>query len=99
MVRRWILANDPHVYPGLYRVLAEGDVEIATDIDNIACPTLVMTGEDDGGNSPEMAKAMSERIPGAELVILPGLRHMGLAEAPDAVNGPLVSFLRRAPAG
>jgi pimeloyl-ACP methyl ester carboxylesterase len=96
LVRGWILANDPALYPGIYRVLAEGDAEIARGIGGISCPTLVMTGEEDAGNSPEMANKMAALIPGARTVILPGLRHMALAEAPQAVNEPLVSFLLNA---
>lgn len=93
LVRGWIMANDPAVYPGIYRVLAEGDAEIARGIERISCPTLIMTGEEDLGNSPQMAKKMAMLIPGAREVVLPGLRHMALAESPQAFNEPLVSFL------
>ena len=96
LIRDWIMSNDPAVYPGIYRVLAEGDVEIAGDIDRISSPTLVMTGEEDSGNSPEMARKMAARIAGAREVILPGLRHMALAEAPRTFNEPLLVFLRDA---
>ena len=96
LVRTWITSNDPAVYPQIYRVLAEGDAEIAEGLERIACPTLVMTGEDDPGNTPAMARAMAGLIPGARLVILPGLRHMALAESPQAVNAPLSAFLRNA---
>ncbi len=46
-VRCWVLANWPHVYPEIYRVLAEGDAEITGPIHDIRCPTLVMTGAED----------------------------------------------------
>ena len=94
LVRTWITGNDPVVYPQIYRVLAEGDAEIAEALERIACPALVMTGADDPGNTPAMARTMAGRIPGARLVILPGLRHMALAESPHAVNAPLLAFLR-----
>ena len=77
-------------------MLAEGDAEIAEGLERIACPTLVMTGSDDPGNTPAMARAMAGLIPGARLAILPGLRHMALAEQPDAVSAPLCAFLRDA---
>jgi pimeloyl-ACP methyl ester carboxylesterase len=95
LVRNWILANDPAVYPRVYRVLAEGDEEIAAGIVDIACPTLVMTAEEDYGNSANMARRMAALIPNAELVILPGLRHMALAEDPAAFNAPLVNFFKK----
>ena len=96
LVRTWIAGNDPALYPKIYRVLAEGDAEIANGLERIACPTLVMTGSDDPGNTPAMARAMAGLIPGARLVVLPGLRHMALAEAPAAVSAPLCAFLRDA---
>ena len=96
LVRRWIEGNDPAVYAQVYRVLAEGDAEIARGLERIACPTLVMTAADDPGNTPAMARAMAGLIPGARLAILPGLRHMALAEAPAAVSAPLCAFLRDA---
>ena len=96
LVRAWITSNDPAVYPQIYRVLAEGDAELAKGLERIACPTLVMTGSDDPGNTPAMARAMAGLIPGARLAILPGLRHMALAESPAAVNAPLYAFLRDA---
>jgi 3-oxoadipate enol-lactonase len=92
-VRRWILANDREVYPLIYRVLAEGDAELAEAVAAIRSPTLVMTGGEDHGNSPDMARRMAALIPGARCEIMPGLRHMGLAEEPEAFNGPLLSFL------
>ena len=42
-----------------------------------------------------MSRAIADEIPGSELVILPGLRHMGLAEAPELFNARLLSFLQR----
>lgn len=95
LVREWIMGNDPRTYPGAYRVLAEGDIEIAGNLDNISCPTLVVTGDQDAGNSPDMAMAMAKAIPGAFAVVLPGLRHMGLAESPLAYNARLLSFLQK----
>ena len=92
-VRRWVVANDPAVYPALYRLLADGDIGLEDAISSIACPTLVITGEEDHGNSPQMARAMSALIPGAHCEILPGLRHMALVEDPAAVNSLLLSFL------
>jgi len=95
-VRGWILANDPEVYPLSYRVLAEGDVELAEAVAAIRAPTLVLTGGEDRGNTPDMARRMAETIPGARCEIVSGLRHMGLYESPEAFNGPLLDFLEEA---
>ncbi len=96
LVRSAVMANDPAVYPSIYRILAQGDAELATAISAIQCPTLVMTGSEDYGNSADMSQRMAASIPHAQCVILPGLRHMALAEDPDAFNAPLISFLESA---
>ena len=60
--------------------------------DQIRCPTLIATGEDDVGSNPRMARYMHERIPGSRLAILPGLRHSILIEAPDVVADTMAAF-------
>ena len=92
-VRAWIMANDPGVYPELYRLLAEADIGLERAISAIGCPTLVITGEQDYGNSPEMSRRIAGLIPGARVEILAGLRHMALAEDPAQLNALLVPFL------
>lgn len=98
-VRRWILANRKDVYAPIYQVLVDGVTELVAPSPPITAPTLVMTGEDDYGNSPAMSRAIAAEIPGSELIILPGLRHMALAEAPDLFNAKLLAFLSQANGG
>lgn len=99
LVRSWVMANDIAVYHTIYRVLADGIDEITAPDPPIACPTLVMTGDEDFGNGPEMSAAIAAEIAGAQICILPGLRHMALAEDPDAVNRPLRAFFDRVQEG
>ena len=93
VVRGWVTANDKAVYHTIYRVLAEGIEEIVAPEPPIACPALVITGDEDYGNGPEMTRAIAAEIAGAQALVLPGLRHMALAEAPATVNRPLRAFL------
>ena len=93
-VRQWVLANEGDFYADIYRLLADGVEELIAPSDPIACPALVMTGDEDFGNSPEMAYSIAAEIPGAETAILPGLRHMAMMEAPDLVNERILSFLQ-----
>ena len=95
LVRSWVLANDRQIYPLNYHVLAHGVAELVAPMPPIQCPTLVMTGDEDFGNGPDMTHAIAAEIAGAEAIILPGLRHMALAEDPDAFNAPLMNFLNR----
>ena len=83
--------NDPDCYAAAYRVLAETD--FGGLLDQIRCPTLIATGEDDQGSNPRMATFMHERIAGSQLEILPGLRHSILIEAPDLVAALMRDFL------
>jgi pimeloyl-ACP methyl ester carboxylesterase len=93
LTRSWILANKREVYVKLYRILAHGVDEIIAPQPPLTVPTLVLTGDEDTGNNPEMSIAIATEIPRARLVILKGLRHMALAEDPSAVNRPVVDFL------
>ncbi len=88
--------NDPECYAAAYRVLAETD--FGGFLDQIRCPTLIATGEDDLGSNPRMARYMHDRIPGSELRILAGLRHSILIEAPETIAALLREFLIGEPA-
>ncbi len=94
-VAGWIEANDAAAFAAAYRVLVDADAELVNALHRIACPTLVVTGSEDHGNSPEMAQRMARVIPVAECHILPGLRHMALAEDPQSTLDILLPFLRR----
>ena len=83
--------NDRDCYASAYRVLAETD--FGGFLDQIRCPTLIVTGEDDQGSNPRMARHMHEQIRGSRLEILPGLRHSILIEAPAQVAGLMADFL------
>ena len=87
-----VLGNDPAGYAAAYRVFAESDV--IDDLHEIRCPTLVMTGEQDTGSTPAMAKAIHDRIADSRLVILPRYRHSILIEATAEVTSELRAFLR-----
>ena len=90
-LRRRDAENDRDCYAAAYRVLAETD--FGGILDRITCPTLIVTGEDDQGSSPRMARLMHEQIQGSQLAILPCLRHSILIEAPARVAAVMADFL------
>jgi pimeloyl-ACP methyl ester carboxylesterase len=94
LVRSWVLANKTDVYHTIYRVLVEGIDEIIAPNPAISCPTLVVTGDQDFGNGPEMSNAIGGEILGSDVRIVSGLRHMGLAENPTVVNHLIIDFLK-----
>ena len=51
------------------------------------------SGEDDNGTAPAISHAIAAQIPGSQLTILPRLRRMALAEAPEPFNATLLDFL------
>jgi (E)-2-((N-methylformamido)methylene)succinate hydrolase len=92
-VREWVLANKKDVYAQIYQVLVDGVDELVAPRPPIDCPTLVMTGDEDFGNSPDMTRAIAAEIAGSKTVILPGLRHMAMVETPEVFNTELLGFL------
>jgi pimeloyl-ACP methyl ester carboxylesterase len=97
MVRAWVLANNAVTYPDYYRILLEEVRSVVAPHPPLTCPALVVTGDLDHGNSPAMTLAIAAEIPGAQSLILPGLRHMALMEDPAALSIPLRAFLDALP--
>ncbi|TAK57092.1 MAG: alpha/beta fold hydrolase [Dehalococcoidia bacterium] len=61
----------------------------------IAAPTLVIAGDADPLIDPANSRILAERIPGAELRLMPGLRHGFNVERPDEFNAIVLEFLAR----
>ena len=60
---------------------------------DIACPTLVLTGERDLPDFHAIARLIETRAPGAISRTIPGAGHMSNLEAPAAFNDEVLSFL------
>ena len=58
-------------------------------------PTLVLHGTEDLAVSPENAKILAERIPGAELVLLEGAGHLYHSEQAAEADAAVLDFVRR----
>ncbi|MEM7250269.1 MAG: alpha/beta fold hydrolase [Pseudomonadota bacterium] len=89
----WIEAGDFAPKTKAHRVFSRGDADVTGTLGEISCPALVMTGEDDAGSTPEMARKIAAAIPTAELHILPGQRHMMTVLDAARVNDMLLRFL------
>ena len=59
----------------------------------IACPSLVIVGDQDGLTTPADARRIADGIPGARLEVIPEAGHLSNLEAPDSFNRALGSFL------
>ena len=76
--------------------LARDSSDSALDVplESLNLPVLIVWGEDDGWIAPQTAHDLQARIPGAELVLLPGVGHLPMVEAPDALHRVLIDFWR-----
>ena len=63
---------------------ALGGLDATDQLGKITAPALVMVGSEDYATPPAMARAIAAGIPGAELMMLEGARHMSLVERPSA---------------
>jgi 3-oxoadipate enol-lactonase len=75
------------------------DADLNADDARIAAPTRVIAGSEDVVTTPEMGAALRDAIPGAELAVIPGAKHLLNVECPDEVAGLVQAFLEmRTPA-
>ncbi len=87
MLGDWMekLRNRPrHVADALVAVM-EREALMADELRSIACPTLVIAGEEDTSRPPADSERLAALIPGARLVRIAACGHSSALEAPDAV--------------
>jgi pimeloyl-ACP methyl ester carboxylesterase len=91
-VRQLIDAATPHGIAAASRGMA-----VRTDstpwLSQIACPTLVLAGEQDALITVQEARAYAELIPGACFVTIPRAGHLSNLERPDAFMQAVRQFL------
>ena len=61
----------------------------------IAVPTLVLHGTEDGVVAPGNAELLARRIPGAELRLLEGAGHVFWSERPEFADRLILNFIER----
>jgi 3-oxoadipate enol-lactonase len=89
LVRELLMRQDPEGYARGCEALAAAE---PADIGRLACPTLLVTGDEDPIATPSGARAMVERISGARLTILPRCGHWTTLERPAECNAALKEF-------
>jgi pimeloyl-ACP methyl ester carboxylesterase len=80
------------VFLNVFRIYAE--TEMGPWLHEIETPSLVLTGELDSGCSPRLNEQIAGALKNSELVVLKGLKHNVLIEAPERVAAPLLRFLK-----
>lgn len=61
----------------------------------IAAPTLILFGKEDRLINATAAQTFHERIAGSQVVLLDGVGHLPMEEAPDATTAAIADFLTR----
>lgn len=80
-------------YAGCCEALAGFDVW--SQLDTLAAPTRVIAGDRDPSATLPDVQEMSERIPGADLVVLDGVSHIANVAAPERFNDAVREHLER----
>ncbi|MBU6373998.1 MAG: alpha/beta hydrolase [Alphaproteobacteria bacterium] len=77
----------------LLRLLEQRSVSAPVDPATITAPTLILQGEQDTLVPPEVARALAATIPGARLILYPGLGHTPHEEDPAKTAADVRAFL------
>ncbi|MBU2999400.1 alpha/beta hydrolase [Roseovarius nubinhibens] len=86
-----VVATDPEVFLNVFDIYAT--TEMAPWLHEVTAPSMVLTGENDGGCNPRLNRAIDAALPRSELVILDGYKHSLLLEAGDVVAGHIKRFI------
>ena len=88
-------------YPGNRRASAQMfaepfiDAALAEQARTIKLPTLIIFGREDRIVNPSAAQTFHERITGSEVVMMDGIGHLPMEEAPDQTANAIRDFLKR----
>jgi 3-oxoadipate enol-lactonase/4-carboxymuconolactone decarboxylase len=91
--RRRFVAHDRAGYISCCHAIET--LDLPARIHAIAAPTMIMLGADDPTTPLAMSLDLHARIPGAELVVIPGLMHLLTVERPDLTDPYITAFLDR----
>jgi pimeloyl-ACP methyl ester carboxylesterase len=94
LVRELLLRQNPEGYARTCEALAAA---APADVRRIACPTLLVTGDEDAVAPPSGVRALVEQIAGARVTILHRCGHWTTIERAAECNAALKEFLAGAP--
>ena len=91
-VSQWIRQNPIPTITADLRAMAERP-DSTPILPKITVPTLVIVGEQDGTTPPADARLMADRIPAADLAVIPAAGHLSNVEQPERFNAAVLAFL------
>ncbi|NQV25046.1 MAG: alpha/beta fold hydrolase [Rhodopirellula sp.] len=95
-LRQTISATSPQGIASASLGMAERP-DVTSLLPNIATPSLLIVGEDDGISSPEEMRGIAAAMPNASLVVIREAGHMSVLENPKAANTAIREFLQSLP--
>jgi len=99
--------KNPNIYEKICSMLEENNMENFLKVyrlfvehkddekfENIKTKTLIMTGENDTGSTPEMSKNLSKKIANSKFNIVRGGKHLCSIECADDVNNAIKEHIK-----
>ena len=86
-----VVETNAEIFLEVFRIYA--GTEMLPWLPEVTAPSLVLTGEFDGGCSPRLNRLIADALPHSELAILPACKHAILLEAGEAVAAHLIRFM------
>lgn len=77
-------------YIGCSRAIMQ--LNLTDRLGQVACPVLVLVGDQDAGTPPAMAEAIARAIPGARLEVIPQAAHFANVEQAERFNALVKGF-------
>ena len=88
-VREILMRQDAEGYARTCEALAAAT---SANLAGIRCPTLLVTGDEDGVSPPPAVRALGNRIAGSRLIVFTGCGHWTPIEKPSQVNAAILNF-------
>jgi len=101
------ISKNPNVYEKISSMLEENNMENFLKVyelfvkhqdnekfENIKTKTLIMTGENDIGSTPEMSENLSKKIPNSKVKIVSNGKHLCSIECADDVNNAIKEHVK-----
>jgi (E)-2-((N-methylformamido)methylene)succinate hydrolase len=80
-------------YLACFEAFVQADEYLWARVDELQCPVTVITGAEDGGATPEMAREIAARIPRGRYDVIPDAAHLLPLERPEAVVKEILDHL------
>ena len=86
-----VVETDTEIFLNVFRIYA--GTEMGPWLHEVRAPSLVLTGENDGGCNPRLNRLINDALPDSRLVILPDYKHSILLEAGETVAAEIIAFV------